>query len=247
MRYSVLLGVAAAALAAAVNSAFAATVFQYGYGGTDTASVYNPANFSGLKAQVTFSIVGGNLVVDLDNEQVAPTIGGADLAGVFWNSSALAGHLVQVNIPLGSSVLPTGNDPGDAAFSKTADGPGSGQPYAITLSGLNMTYDSYIKIPGTTVGSSDGLDGVDGVLVGPNTTSFAPSGSGKAAIKHELVFTISGPLDDSFLRSISDVQFYYTTNSNPGSTVPLPAAVWGGMSMLGLLGVGSKLRKKLHR
>ncbi len=36
----------------------------------------------------------------------------------------------------------------------------------------------------------------------------------------------------------------YATNGSVGTPVPVPAAVWGGMSMLGLLGVGSKVRKK---
>jgi hypothetical protein len=36
----------------------------------------------------------------------------------------------------------------------------------------------------------------------------------------------------------------YATNGSVGTPVPLPAAVWGGMSMLGLLGVGAKVRKK---
>jgi hypothetical protein len=101
------------------------------------------------------------------------------------------------------------------------------------------------------------IDSFDGYTHSSDTISFSVTrGKGNWATAADVlkanadgytaaahIFVTTSPADSSNGAIITG----YATNGSVGTPVPLPAAVWGGMSMLGLLGVGSRLRKRLQK
>ena len=109
-----------------------------------------------------------------------------------------------------------GNEGGFGSFDQTINS-NYGFTYATSSIGLWVTNTS-----GTWATAGD-------VLI--------PNADGYSVAAH--VFVTSNPANVSN----GALATGFVANGNP---VPLPAAAWTGMSVLGLLGVGSRLRKKLH-
>ena len=94
--------VVGAAVVAAVSTYASASTFSFdGSSASNTAYAFNGggltvAQVATLKASVSFTLSGNNLVVDITNLQSVATVGGAEIAGVFWDSNTIVGGLLLI-------------------------------------------------------------------------------------------------------------------------------------------------------
>jgi len=231
-----------------------------GYASANTISLSG----GGLAASADFEASGGVLTITLTNAAGGDVdVPSQVLTALFWDAAG------QPSLTRGSVVI----GPGSAGAKVTTPaGPGydvsnmwayksglsSPAPASngVSASGFNLfgtgdlfSLDSSKALnPGDTGNPPDGLAGG---LVPSGYKTAGDNGGMRSSINDSVVITF-GYAGTYNVDAISNVTFWYGTSAGEGSlksppTVPLPAAIWGGMSMLGMLGVGSKLRKRLHR
>jgi hypothetical protein len=242
-----------AVVAVSATLAPAATIFTYDTGsGTHAASA-------------AFDVNGSVLTVTLTSYGSAQASSADFLTGFLFNVSGVtltagnsgafsSGTLVNVST---AEVVQTysGSNTTDhywgAAIPPTV---GSGFGYALLAAGLNLNNGAK-SFDNTNLGGADGAILPNTLSVGSTLSGASGSGLnnnepyvlGSAAFK----FTISGgTLVASDLGSgefafgtVPDVTT--TVGGPPPPPVPVPAAVWSGLSLLGLLGVRA-LRKKAY-
>jgi len=198
------------------------------------------------------------LSITLTNKSTAATSNGQLLTGLLWNSAVnVGGSLSSVDLAAAvgwgspgtmSVVLPSGGDTGvfgysavGTAFDVTSTG---AIPFGAKQDLIRLT-----NAPKPQNGNSP--DGPDGALIG--TGAYSDS-SGNNIIKNSLTYKITGVNSAFQLSNITNVTFYYgtgsggdvgsVTGSRAPTPVPLPAAVWSGLSLLGGIGLFGKFRKR---
>jgi hypothetical protein len=221
------------------------------------ASVIYTGSSGPLSAAAKFDLTGTTLTISLTNMASSAAPSNTELlTGVFWNSpTAIAGAVTSLALGgvgtgpggVGSviDVIGSGSTGGVGrfAYGTASDGPGD-RDYGAFSAGY-ATLSSWVHGPG---GSSPPLspDGPGGGLV-PNA-GFGGSNN-VTVIKNTAVWTITNVNSGFTLSDLQDVWFQYGTNLNePGysAVVPLPAAAWMGMSLLGGVGgVGFFRRRRL--
>ena len=222
---------------------------------------YTGSDASGRSATAAFYANGTQLEIDLTNNgDPAKVLDGTFVLTALWfNLSGATPTLASASManevtgfsgqiptitsgPLSANSFwgsPTGTPSGFAFGVGAAGNPGGGGSFGQAIDGTNV----------------QGSDG--GILPTPNsTTGYAIMNNGTKNqapfAEPTVVFLFNLPGGFSLTANAlgSTVKFGYGTASTETSTtgnpppVPLPAAVWSGLAMLGGLGVVARLRRK---
>jgi len=190
---------------------------------------------------------------------VAAANNGALLTGVFWNvsgSSSIGGTLQSLSLGTGSVVVPSDGDAGKFVYS-TNTGNGAPGKYGAFSSG-------YADWTSLVAGPNDSLlhdppaspDGPDGGLA-PSAGWIGGTGEAKVIIQDTAVWNVTGMSAGFSLDQITGVVFQYGTAlgdahygghmlppPNPPSPVPLPAAAWAGLTLVGGISGSRALRSR---
>jgi len=206
-------------------------------------------------ASATFVSSGNTLTITLTNTATGVTANNAQLLeNVFWTSNTLGTVGSQAylsGVTYGPSSGPVTPATTASNFGVYGFGTGSGAPvlgeYGVGGTAWLLNFDStHLLALGTdpNVTNPDNTpNGPDGGIASASTTTY----SNKNVISNSLTFTIhtNGELD---VGSIGNVVFTYGTGledfKSIPPTVPVPAAIWSGMALLGGLGAAAKLRKR---
>jgi hypothetical protein len=172
-----------------------------------------------LKAQATFNVVGGNLIVVLTNTAtVAPTDPADILTGVFFTASDPSLASVSAVLTAGSTVV---NDPdgqpaggvvgGEWAYAEGLAGAPLGAAQGISSSGLNLFGNP--TFPGPSLESPNAVDGVQYGITSSNYVAGSGNGGIESSglIKNSVTFNLgayTGTL------AISKISFQYGTGLN---------------------------------
>lgn len=217
-------------------------------------------------AEAKFEVVGSQLVITLTNSSLNDCLVPIDALGavLFDSSTPLSLTTLSAKIASGSAAVygvadASGDVGGEFVYSSNVNNAVSGAPgsqkYGISAVGFSgmfgagdPTFSSQLLNP-TGGTAPDGPTG--GILsAGDNTATGNGGLTSTTKIKDSVVFTFSGaPANFDPYASIKNVAFLYgtapgeapisTSTSIPNvdvSPVPLPPAVWSGLSLLGVLG-----------
>jgi hypothetical protein len=230
-----------------------------------TGSGISGASGSMLSASAEFTTSGSNLVITLTNTSnedilVQPDILTAvffDVSGGLLGLSSATGSAV---VPLGSSVLFGGTDPGGVVGGEWGYGEGIGgalfgasggalsQQYGISSAGFGVFGGA--TFPGSNLDPPAALDGLNyGITsAGDNPLTGQPAVTGSVPlIQNSVVFTLTG-LPGGFDPSlrISNVWFQYGTALTPNDPgfigIPVPAP--GALCLLALAGLAGCRRSR---
>jgi hypothetical protein len=201
------------------------------------------ASSGDLSASVQFAVVGGNLIVTLDN------LGGQVLAppdvltAVFFSATQTFTASNAALGPGSAFVFPLG---GDTVGANWAYNTGLAAPNNATQG----IYSAGFSFPGTgnfgCGGSCNNLDGIDYGLISAaddTTNGNAAVTGGNPLIQHAAVFNLgpAGAFNPDAPGAITNVSFQYGTSLGEPNVVPIPPAVWLlGSGLIGLLGIARR-------
>ncbi|HUO10274.1 MAG TPA: hypothetical protein VM008_18350 [Phycisphaerae bacterium] len=241
-----LLGLVATAAVAAISMAASANSVSF-------TSVAGSNSDGPLSATITFKAIAGGIDITVVNNETGTIAKGQSV-------SALSFGISGISLPTGFTEMK----------GETYD-PSSGTSWTLASgTSFDTTGSSPINhwgfgVSGSTVTLATAGSGAPGgnphyLILGSTGTA----GSGSSLANSNFYPYVIGPAD--FILTDSSITAGTvlltsnftgltvgfgtgpdtTLNTNPnGSTIPLPAAFWSGISLLGALGIGASLRKKL--